>query len=273
MSKYQVRHSLLIARIDLVRRWRLINTDVLRFGVVALGFGLLFIGALVIALHGGYTAGKTVLNGQLSAYRADARGLAAVVWVLVSAVTSFRTIDVYADIEGCDLLFTTVSTSEVLGGVVLSQFALVFATLGFPAVSGASAFAVGSNRPTAFVTITLVTTLLLAVASAVGVVVGLLVLYIATFVPVSEKYRDLLMWLPVVGLIIIQVFYNGTALVDRTAVVLGTTPLGAFGEVPFALIEGRASPLAILFGGSIVTLAACALLGPPLATRTWTGTT
>ncbi|GAA0223989.1 hypothetical protein [Haladaptatus pallidirubidus] len=169
------RRSASIARVEYRRSIR----AMLKNPVQLLGFAfflLLFVG--VPTLGGSYVAYK--FGGQIDQLPASlplldfARGGLAAAWLMVGALVVARAVGKTGRIDHEAGMLTTIPARDVVGGLVLAEFARIGSVVAFPLLSISVAWSVALGTPTAFVTIVLAVAGLFTTAILAGHIVGLL---------------------------------------------------------------------------------------------------
>lgn len=139
--------SALIARTELRRRWRALlggnPLQLVAFAFVAL-FALIFGGG---AVFGAYFLGAAVRSGELAGYLGLARYAFAALWAGVFGLYAFRTVSRGGRIDRSDGLLTTVPHRDVLGGLVLSEYAAFIVAVAVAGLLIAASFALGAASP------------------------------------------------------------------------------------------------------------------------------
>lgn len=231
--------SVLVARVELVRKWRALQEDTKKLAATALAgvfMGLFFLGFLAAAFVGG----RLLVAGELG----DASGLAgsvvAVAWLALLFVVGMRAYQQSTDVDRVELLLTTVDYRLVFFGLLLAEAAVVFGVSGVPVFLVALAFGLGSGSVAGALAVLVVYVCLVAsalvVAHALAFAVKLLVKR-SKFVAKHKLALGLLFWIAYLAL-----FLPGDNVAFRALVrfagwvpvvwladllLLGVTPMGS----------------------------------------------
>ena len=265
-----VGHAVLVARMELTHRWR--KTTGRTTQLLALGVGVLFgaiplLGSVAVA----YFVGEGVATGTITELVPTARLAAAVVPLFVTLVTALRVVQTSGSLTNADGLLTTVSHREAVGGVLLTELAVVAAIAGVPAVGVPIAFAVGAGEPLAFPLVFVTLVFLLLLGALAGFAVGLGVRNLIARSELLARYKTAIgVLLFVLYFVAISSQQAGSAVMPLVDAV-GASPLGWFadlalyGTAPDAAAMRAAGALAI----GVVSLPALVGVASWLAALLW----
>jgi len=255
-----------VARVHLRRvlRQQVASTWKVVILVVLVGlFGLFTLGGawLVYTLGGALASGDLRASGQMTLLR----GVAATVWVGLTAMVTVRAAGNRGSREATGGLLWVAETRVIAAGLALAEVAAVLLWIFLPALVLSVAFSLGVGSPVPVATVAL-TTLLLAITSvAVGYPLGVGVRHVLTRFPFVKRYRTALV---VLGFLAYFAAIS-TGLLNRIvgALVdpLALTPMGWFADLALLGAPGiDASPLL-----AVLSLAAVAVAAPAVVATTW----
>ena len=266
MKLPRLRTVRLIASYELRRRLRRFRertaqvvATVLAGGVIAIGL----VGLAVVSFFGGQEPGGEVV-------RAAVETVPAVVWLLAALLVGFRVVAAAGDPDNRDGYLTTVPARDLFTGVAVVESATVLLYLCLPVVVAGTAFAAGSGRPTAALTVSIAG----LVPAALGVVTGLAGGFAVRNLSVRSR---LVARLRVVLWLLAGVAYAGVFLTGRADSALGPVVRG-LSRPPFTWLADLALwPVAATrpvrgVAAAVSLVAAAAVLAPVaarLATLLW----
>ena len=227
-----VGHAVLVARMELTYRWRKTTertTQLLAIGVSVLFGAIPVLGSVVVA----YFVGEGVANGSITELVSTARLVAAVVPLFVALITALRVVQTSGSPTNADGLLTTVSHREAVGGVLLTELAVVAAIAGVPIVGVPIAFAVGAGEPLAFPFVFVTLVLLILLGALAGFALGLGVRNLIARSEILARYKT------AIGIVLFLLYFVGISSQEAGSAVMpvvdavGASPLGWFAD--FAL--------------------------------------
>ncbi|WP_227375231.1 hypothetical protein [Haladaptatus halobius] len=266
------RKSVRIARVEFVRSFRAVTKN----PVQLLGMGvfvLLFVGgATVGGSYAIYRFGDKI--AELPFLLDAARGATAVAWIAVAVMVAARAVGKTARIDHEHGILTTVPARDVVGGLLLAEFARVLSVVAVPLLVLSAMWAVVLGSPVPFVAIVSTVTALLVIALLVGHLFGVLFKIAFARSKLLARYKTL-----VFAAIFVAYFAAiMTNALGSVMVALGRhlqdAPTAWFGDV---LVVGfpaaNSSPLRMLGALALFLVAVPVLLSLDVraATRLWYG--
>ncbi|ADJ16061.1 hypothetical protein [Halalkalicoccus jeotgali] len=262
------RTSARIARIECLRSRRAISTSPIQLLGVAL-FALLFVG--------GPTIGGSYVAYRFAGSIIDAvpvlgvvRGSLALVWLVSTVLIAQRAVGKTGRIDNEAGLLTTVPASDVVGGLVLAEFARLVSVVAVPLLAVSAALSVGLRAPAAFLSVVSALFALLATALLVGHLVGLVLKTLFARSELLTRYRSVL---AVVGFLVYFAAVSSQAfgrLLGRLFVLLQDAPMAWFGDLLVLGIPG-VDPSPIRIAGATALFAVGVPLLVALDVRAATG--
>ncbi len=245
---------------------------------------LLAFGFFLLVFVGGPTLGGSyvayTLGGQIGDLPASipvlafARGGLAVAWLMLAAIVTTRAVGKTGRIDHEAGMLTTVPARDVVGGLVLAEFARIGSVAALPVLSISAAWSLALGTPTAFVTIILALLGVFTTAILTGHIVGLLLKLAFARSELLAKYKSVL---AVAGFAVYMAAVMSNALgrvMGSLGTVLQDAPTGWLGDVFMLGIPGVSASLvrvagAVTFVG--ITVPLLVSLDVRTATRLWYG--
>lgn len=264
-----VAHSGLIARTELRRRWRALRgknpLQLLALAVVCL-FGLLFVAAAAFLAS---AAGGRIAAGDAAGVLSLARPAAAGAWAFIALTVAARAFQ-NAEIDNADGMLTTVPHRDVMGGLLLAEFATYGGPMLAVLAAIAAAFAVGSGSAFGGLGVFVGASGVVLLGFLVGFDLGLAtktLLGRSAFVSDHKAALGAVAMLAYLGAIATDAFGR---VVGEAVVALGRTPLAWFADLalaPVADVRLRAAAAAVL--AAAVATPALIAVAVAVAERAW----
>lgn len=231
----------LIARTEIRRRWRVMRENDAQ--LVALAIAALFVVPMALAGVGGaYFAGRMVANGEVDAPLELARLGFVYAWISVTGFGAYRAYAVSLDPDNLDGLLTTVSHRDLVGGILLAEFALwtVFAL----SAAGAAAvtFGIGAGSVLSIVTLLLAETLTLATGLVAGFVLALGIRNTGVRSVLLTRLRTVFVGVLAIGYFWVIVTSSFASVFDPLYSLLAGTPVAWLGDLAAVALGVGASP-------------------------------
>ncbi|WP_435155728.1 hypothetical protein [Haladaptatus sp. DFWS20] len=240
---------------------------------------LLAFGFFLLVFVGGFTVG-----GSYVAYKFGdqigripevllldvVRGGLASWWAILTAIVAARAVGQTGRIDHEAGMLTTVPARDVVGGLVLAEFARIASVAALPLVSISVALSVALGTPTVFATIVLALLGVFTTAVLAGHIVGLLLKVAFARSELLAQYKSVI---AVLGFTI----YMGTILsntfgrvVASISTLLQDAPMGWLGDVFVLGIPGLTPSLVRVGGGvAFVAVTIPVLVSLDVRTATW----
>jgi len=244
-------HVSLLVRTELRRRYRSVREDSRRFAVLLVAgvFMLLPLGAVVVAL---YAFGGTVADGSVPAFLSmgAVRGAGGALIVMVAVLNTIRTVQTAAIPANADGVLTMADHSEVVASILIVETIAGAGIVLVPGALGAVAFGIGTGSALAALAFLAAVVSIVALGSVLGIAVGFVVRNALARSETLSRYRTpagVALFLAYMYAIVATDFESAF---DPVVSVLGTTPLGWFGDLALAPLDVGADPS--LAGGALV---------------------
>jgi hypothetical protein len=233
-----VGHALLVARLELTNRWRSVlgrGTQLVGLAVAGVFLGLVFVAAVAAA----YFVGQGIAAGDVTDPVPTARLVAGVVPLFVTLVTGLRVVQTSGSLTNADGLLTTVSHREAVGGVLLTELAVVAVVAGVPALAVPAAFAVGLGDPLAFLPVFGTLVALLVLGTLGGFAVGLGLRNLVARSELLARYKTAIGILLFIAYFVVVSSQAAGSAVAPVVDVVANSPLGWFGDLALlGVVEG-----------------------------------
>lgn len=223
-------HVWVIARTDLLRRYRALRADTRRFAVtvIAGAFLLLPVGAGAFAA---YFIGPALIAGELPVSIPTIRGGVGTALVLLVALVTIRAVQKTAVPDNADGVLTTAAHEEVVLAIVLVEAVSTIGPLLPGVVVIVLAFAAGIGAPLSVVPALIGLLSMAVIAVPAGVALGLAIRNLLARSRVLSRYRTAIA-------VVLFLAYFAVIITDRTASALGpvvdllaVTPFGWYGDL------------------------------------------
>ncbi|KYH27569.1 hypothetical protein HAPAU_02370 [Halalkalicoccus paucihalophilus] len=223
------RTSARIARIECLRGRRAISTEPIQLLGFAV-FTLLFVGGPTV---GGSYVAYHFADSIVAAVPvlAVARGALALLWLVSAILLAQRAVGKTGRIDNDAGLLTTVPAADVVGGLVLAEFARLMSVVAVPILAVSAALAIGLRAPTAFPSLVLALFALFVTALLAGHLVGTLLKTVFARSELLTRYRSVL---AVVGFLVYLAAVSSQAfgrVLSRLFVLLQDVPIAWFGDL------------------------------------------
>ncbi|MWG34111.1 hypothetical protein [Halomarina oriensis] len=254
-----VGHAVLVARMELTHRVRKTTdrpTQIVALAVAALFGAIPLLGSIAVA----FVVGQGIASGTITDPISTARLAAAVVPLFVTLVVTLRVVQTSGSLTIADGLLTTVSHREAVGGILLSELAIVAVLVGVPSVGVPVAFAVGSGQPAAFPLVFVALVVLSVLGTLLGFVVGLGLRNLVARSEFLARYKT------AIGILLFLLYFVGISSQQAGSAIfpvvdaLGSSPLGWFADLALFGQGVGADPLSAL-GAVVVGVVALPVLG------------
>jgi hypothetical protein len=262
-------HVYLIARTDLVRRWRAVRSNTRQFAgvVIAAVFGLIWVVAVAATA---FFFGQGIASGAVDDPMSLARPAAGAVVAGLTVLVTIRVVQQGAEPAHPEGLLTTVPHVEAVLGVVLSELTVSAGLLAIPGVLAAVTFAVGAGSPASGLLLLASLAGLLALGGLLGFAVGLAVGNVFARSRLLARYKTaigVLLLLAYFGVVFSQSADNVAApVVDG----LAATPFGWFADLAlYALVDTSPVRAGAAVGIAVVGVAALVVACSRLAAALW----
>jgi len=221
--------SLLIARVRLLRRYRRLRASPAKFWLLLLASvpAILLLTSFVVVAT--YTGGRDISGASPATTERVARTIGSSLWGLVAFSAVYWAASGGLDVGADELLLVTAPLRDAVTGGIAMLYVVVLAVLSIPFFGGVLAFSLGSGILSVVPVSIGILAVLTASAHIVGTTVGLGIRMIATQMPLSERYRTILLWLPILGLFALQLTGMGDSVIEGVVTRIANTPVGLFG--------------------------------------------
>ncbi|MFD1514667.1 hypothetical protein [Halomarina rubra] len=265
-----VGHAVLVARMELTHRWR--KTTGRTSQVLAIGVGVLF-GALMVfgVSTAAFYIGEGIASGEITGAVDTARLAAAVVPLFVTLMTALRVVQTSGSLTAADGMLTTVSHREAVGGVVLTELAVIGSIATLPVLAVSGTFALGVGDPLTFPFVLTALALLVLLGALLGFAVGLGVRNLIARSEWLARYKT------AIGVLLFLLYFVAVSSAETGSAVLplvdaiGASPLGWFADLALYRTDANAATLpavgAVVI--AVVAVPAVATLASRLAAALW----
>ena len=222
------RNSVRIARVEFRRSVRAIGGNpiqLIAFGLFALLFvGGPTVGGVYVVLHFG-EALTTVLSVE------GVRTALTFVWLVSTIMIAQRAVGKTGRIDHVDGMLTTTPVVDIVGGLLLAEYARLLAVVSLPVVAISAALAYGLGAPTTFVTVVVALFALFTTGLLTGHLLGVSFKIVLDGSELLTRYKSLLAVIAFVVYLIAVSSDGFGRLVTHILAVLEMLPMGWFGDL------------------------------------------
>ncbi|WP_121744994.1 hypothetical protein [Natronorubrum halophilum] len=233
-------HIATIGRVELRRRWRVLEENTAQLVAIALS-GLLFVPFSLAGLAGLYFFGAGIAAGDIETPLEWVRMGLIYLWLFTAGFGGFRAYSTALRPDRLDGLLTTVSHRELLGGLMFAEFVLWGGIAVLAGSAAALAFAAGAGSvvlaPLAF----LAACTAVITALTTGFVGALFVRNTGVRSKLLTRLRTVLFVALGVGYFWVLITQNFASVLDPLFRVLEPTPIGWYGDLVLLGTDGEAS--------------------------------